>query len=57
MDKVLLGEIFILISFDGKAFTQVNLQEMWMNSNMFPSSTRLNCVILINLNLGAVYKG
>ena len=57
MDKVLPGEIFILISFTVKAFTQVNSMQMCMNSNTFPSSSRVNCVIRINFNLDAVRKG
>ena len=49
MDKVLPGEISILISFIVKAgvnaLTQVNSQQMWVNSNTFPSSSCVNCMI------------
>ena len=38
-------------------FTQVNSQQMWMNSDMFPSSSRVNCMICINFNLDGVHKG
>ena len=44
MDKVLPGEIFILISFKVKALAQVNSQQIWMNFNTFPDSCRVNCV-------------
>ena len=47
MDKVLHSGIFILISFDIKAFTQVNSQQIWMNFNTFPNPTRISCVIRI----------
>ena len=57
MDKVLPGEIFILISFNVKAFTQVNSQQMWVNFDTFPNSSRANCVIPVNFNLDTVHKG
>ena len=57
MDKVLPGEIFILINFNAKALTQVNSQQIWMNFNTFPNSSRVNCVIRINFNSDAVHKG
>ena len=56
VDKVLQGEIFILIGFNVKAFTQVNPQQMWMNSNTFPSSSCVNCAFRINFNLDGVHK-
>ena len=56
MDKVLLGQIFILISFKEKVFTHVNLQQMWMNFNTFSSFSRVDCAIQINFNLDAVNK-
>ena len=49
MDKVLRGDTFIPISFNVKAFTQVNSQRMWMNLNTLPSSSHANCVIQINV--------
>ena len=51
MDKVLPGETFILINFNVKALTQVNLQQIWMNFNTFPNSSR------INFNSDSVHKG
>ena len=54
MDKVLPGEIFILINFNVKALTQVNSQQIWMNFSTFPNSSRVNCVIRINFNSDAV---
>ena len=57
MDKVLLGEIFILINFTVIALTQVNSQQIWMNFNTFPNSCRVNCVTQINFNLDAVHNG
>ena len=57
MDKVLAGKIFILISFKEKVFTHLNSQQMWMNFNMFSSSSRVDCAIQMNLNLDAVDKG
>ena len=56
MDKVLPGDIFILVNHNVKAFTQVNSQQMWMNYNTFPSSSHVNCVIRISFNLDAVHK-
>ena len=56
VDKVLPSKIFILISFNIKALTQVNSQHMQVNFNTFPSSFRVNCVIRINVNLGPVHK-
>ena len=50
MDKVLPGEIFILIS-----FTQVNSQQIWMNFSTLHNSSRVNCVIRINFNSDAVH--
>ena len=50
MDKVLHGEVSILISFNVKAFTQLNGLQMLMNSNAFQSS-RVSCVIRTNFNL------
>ena len=41
VDKILPREIFILISFNVKAFTQVNSQRLWMNFNTFPNSGKL----------------
>ena len=55
MDKVLSCEILMQINFNVKALTQVNSQQMWMNFNTFPSSSRLNCVIRINFNLDTVH--
>ena len=55
MDKVLPGEIFILINFNVKARTQVNSQQIKMNFDTFPNSPRVNCVIRINLNSHAVH--
>ena len=57
VDKVLLGQIFILISFIVKALTQVNSQEIWMNFNTFPNSSDVNCVTRININSDPVHKG
>ena len=57
MDKVLLGEIFILVNFNVKALTQVNSQQIWMNFDTFPNSSRVNCVIRIDFNSDAVHKG
>ena len=57
MDKVLPGQIFILISFNVKDLTQVNSQQIWMNSDEFPNSSRVNCVTPINFNSDAVHKG
>ena len=56
VDKDFPGEIFILICFNVKALSQVNSQQMWMNFNTFPSSSRVNCVIRINFHLDAVHK-
>ena len=57
MDKDLPGDFFImLICFNVNAFTQVNSQQMWMNFNTFPCSSRVNCVIRLNFNLDAVRK-
>ena len=53
MDKVLPGNIFILISFKEKVFTQINSQQM----NTFRSSSRVDCAIEINFYLDAVDKG
>ena len=53
VDKVLPGNIFILISFKEKVFTQINSQQM----NTFRSSSRADCAIQINFNLNAVDKG
>ena len=52
-DKVLPGNIFILISFKGKDFTQINSQEM----NTFRITAPVDCAIQIILNLDAVDKG
>ena len=57
MDKVLLDKIFILISLNVKAHTQVNSQQMWINFDAFLSSSRVNCMIRINFSLDAVRKG
>ena len=57
MDKVLPGQIFILIRFKEKDFTHVNSQQMWMNFNTFSSSSRVDCAIQINFNLDAVDIG
>ena len=56
MDKVLPGKIFILTSFKVKIFIHVNSQQMWMNFNMFSSSSRVNCAIQVNFNLDAFDK-
>ena len=56
MDKILPGEIVILINFNVKALTQVNSQQIWMNFNTFPNSSSVNCVIRINFNPDAVHK-
>ena len=50
MDKVSPGKIFILINFKEEIFTQMNSQQMWMNFNTFPSSSREDCAIQINFN-------
>ena len=52
VDKVLPGNIFILISFKEKVFTQINSQQI----NTFKISSRLDCAIQINFNLDAVDK-
>ena len=57
MDKVLPGHVFILISFNVKDLTQVNSQQIWMDFDTFPNSSRVNCVIQINFNSDAVHKG
>ena len=57
MDKVLPGKIFILISFKEKVCTQIKSEQMWINFNTFPGSSRVDCVIQINFNLDAVDKG
>ena len=56
MDKVLPCKIFTLISFKEKVFTHGNLQQMWMNFNMFSSYSRVDCAIQINFNLDVVDK-
>ena len=48
-----LINIFILISFKEKVFTQINSQQM----NAFRVSSRVDCAIQINFNLDAVDKG
>ena len=53
VDKVLPGNIFILISFQEKIFTQINSQQM----NTFRISSGVDCAIQINFNLDAVDKG
>ena len=57
VNEVLLGKIFILISFKEKVFTHINSQQMWMNFNTFSTSSRVDCAIQINFNLDAVDKG
>ena len=57
VDKVLPGKIFIVISLKEKVLTEINSQQMWMNFNTFPSSSRVDCAIQINFNLDAVDKG
>ena len=59
MDKVLPGQIFILVSFNVKDLTQVlvNPQQIWMNFDTFPNSSPVNCVTRINFNSDAVRKG
>ena len=57
VDKVLPGELFVFINFNVKALTRVNSQQIWMNFNTFPNSSRVNCVIRINFNSDAVHKG
>ena len=52
-DKVLPGNIFILISFKGKDFTQINSQQM----NTFRITAPVDCAIQIIFNLDAVDKG
>ena len=44
---------FILTSFKGKVFTQINSQQM----NTFRISFHVDCAIQINFNLDAVDKG
>ena len=46
---VVPDNIFILISFKEKVFTQINSQQM----STFRSSSRVDCVIEINFNLNA----
>ena len=48
MDKVLPGQICILIRFNVKTFEQVTSQQMWMHFNTFPSSSPVTCMIRIN---------
>ena len=50
VDKVVPGNILILISFKEKGFTQINSQQM----NTFRSSSRVDCTIQINFILNAV---
>ena len=57
VDKVLLGQIFILISFIVKALARVNSQEIWMNFNTFPNSSHVSCVTRININSDSVHEG
>ena len=59
VDKVLPGQIFILISFHVKDLTQVqvNPQQIWMNFDTFPNSSPVNCVTWTNFNSDAVHKG
>ena len=57
MDKVLPSEMFILINFNVKALTRINSQQIWMNFNMFPNSSRVNCVIQINFYSDAFHNG
>ena len=57
MNKVLPSKIFILISFKEKVFTHRSSQQMWMNFNMFSSSSCVDSAIQINFNLDAVYEG
>ena len=57
VEKVLPRKIFILISFKKKDFAQINSQQMWMNFNMFPSFSRVDCAIQINFRLNAADKG
>ena len=58
VDKVLPGQIFILISFNVKDLTQVlvNPQQIWMNFDTFPNSSPVNCVTRINLSSDAVQR-
>ena len=53
MNKVLPGNMFILISFKENVSIQINSQQM----NTFRISSRVNCAIQINFNLDAVDKG
>ena len=53
MDKVLPGNIFILIRFKEKVFTQINFQQM----NTFTISSRVDCAIQINFNLQLTKDG
>ena len=54
VDKVLPGNIFILINFEEKVFTQINSQQI----NTFRTSSRVDyCAIQINFNLDAADKG
>ena len=56
VDKVLQGEILILIIFNVKAFSQINLQvnsqQMWMTFHTFPKSSCVNC----DLDKGLLYE-
>ena len=49
-------EFLIMISFKEKGFTLINLQQIWMNFNTFPSSSGVDCAIQINFNLDSVDK-
>ena len=50
-----LINIFILISFKGKVFTQINSQQI--NTFKISSHVYVDCAIQINFNLDAVDKG
>ena len=56
MDKVLLGEMSILIRFNVKALTQVNSLQIQMYFNTLPISSRIKCLTWINSNLDVVDK-
>ena len=56
MNKVALGEMFILIIYTEKAFAPINSHQMWMNFNTFSSSSRADGAIQIKFNLDEVEK-
>ena len=57
MDEVLPSEIFILITFNVKAFTKANSQQIWMNFYYVSQFFSLKmCDSGINFNLDAIHK-